>query len=188
FQTRETFADRAHHVRQQVGAQCRENAQRDRAGFGIAVAMRDALDLLDFVQHLAGTRDDLPTGFGQQHLAWRALHQRHAQLVFQFLDLRGKRRLADEAGRGGTAEMLVIGEGDQIVEITEIHFFAIVPDRPIAENNSRLDLCSPPNTRTAIPGLTFHNRRYVSHAIYNTYRIDCNNQFDLLVSRTYLGG
>src|SRR6185437_10132094 len=56
----ETFADRAHHVRQQVGAQCRENAQRDRAGFGIAVAMRDALDLLDFVQHLAGTRDDLP--------------------------------------------------------------------------------------------------------------------------------
>src|SRR5678816_3744920 len=51
----------------------------------------------------------------------RAFDEGYAQLVFQLADLRGKRGLADEAGCGRAPEVLVVGEGDEIAEVTEVH-------------------------------------------------------------------
>jgi hypothetical protein len=59
--------------------------------------------------------------FGQQHLARRALDQRHAQLVLQLLDLRGQGGLADEAGFGGAAEVPMLGQGNQVVQVAQVH-------------------------------------------------------------------
>jgi len=48
-------------------------------------------------------------------------HQRHAEFFLELADLRGQGRLADEAGLGGAAEVLVVGEGDEIAQVAEIH-------------------------------------------------------------------
>ena len=82
-----------------------EHAQPHRAGFRILAAARDLLHLLDVGDDAARALGDLAPGRGQHHLARRAFDQRHAELVFELADLRGERRLADEAGRGGAAEV-----------------------------------------------------------------------------------
>src|SRR6185437_12258994 len=121
FQARKAFADRAEYVRQKVRAEGRKDAKAQAAGFRILVAMRDVSDLLDFVQHLARARHDLLADVGQQDLARRALHQCHAEFVLELLDLGGQGRLADEACLGGAAEVLVVGEGNEVMEIAQVH-------------------------------------------------------------------
>jgi hypothetical protein len=121
FQPRKALAHGGQHMREQVGRQRREDAQPHRAGFRILAATRDLAHLLDFGDDLARALGDLATDRGQHHPAWRAFDQGDAELVFQLADLRGQRRLADEAGRGGTAEVLVVGKRDEVAEITEVH-------------------------------------------------------------------
>jgi hypothetical protein len=41
--------------------------------------------------------------------------------VLQFLDLRGQRGLAHEARFGGAAEVAVFGQGNEIMQIAEVH-------------------------------------------------------------------
>ena len=110
FQAREARARLRHDVRQQIRAECGKDAEAQRARLGIDRAPRDRLDLFDLGQHAACARDDLLARFGQQHFARRALDESDAEFVFELLDLRRQRRLADEAGLRGTAEMLVFGE------------------------------------------------------------------------------
>jgi hypothetical protein len=121
FQPRETLADARHDVRQQIRAERREDAQAQRAGFRIDRAPRDRLDLVDLAQHAARALRDLAADFGEQHLARRALDEGDAELVFELLDLRRQRRLADETRLGGVAEVLVLGEGDEVTQIAQVH-------------------------------------------------------------------
>src|SRR5581483_6153575 len=121
FEPREAFADARDHVRQQVRPERREDAEPDRSRFGIERASRDRADLLDFVEHLARALGDLAADVGEQHLARRALDERHAELILELLDLRGEGRLAHEARFGGAAEMLVFRERHQISEIAQVH-------------------------------------------------------------------
>ena len=46
-----------------------------------------------------------------------AVEQRHAEEVLQLLDLGRQRRLGDEAGFGGAAEMAGIGERNEIFQL-----------------------------------------------------------------------
>src|SRR3546814_5604719 len=55
--------------------------------------------------------------------ARRAFDQRHAQFLLQLADLGGERGLADEARRRGAAEVQVLGEGDEVLEVTQVHGF-----------------------------------------------------------------
>lgn len=118
FQLREAIADARDHMRQQVRAQGREDPQAHRTGFRVAAASRRFLQLFHFGHDHPRPRGSLLAGRGQHHLARCAFHQRQAQLFFQLADLRGQRGLADEAGGGSPAEMLVVGQGYQVLQIT----------------------------------------------------------------------
>lgn len=54
-----------------------------------------------------------------------ALENRHAQLFLQFLDLPGQRRLADEAGLGGFAEMAMLGYRQYITQVPQVQVFPV---------------------------------------------------------------
>src|SRR5690606_2403889 len=51
----------------------------------------------------------------------RALDQGHAQFLLQLADLGGERGLADEARRGRPPEMQVVGKGDEVTQVTQVH-------------------------------------------------------------------
>lgn len=121
LEIRETLAHPRNHMRQQVGAQRREQAQAHGAGLRIAAAPRG-------LAHFLHVGDDPPRALGgvaagrrQHHPPRRALHQRHAQFLLQLADLGRERRLTDEAGRGGSSEMPMIGKSDEVSEVTQVH-------------------------------------------------------------------
>src|SRR5690606_12776966 len=60
-------------------------------------------------------------GGGQHDVARRPLRQRPPQLLFQLADLGRKRGLADEARRRRPPEMQVVGEGDEIGQVAQVH-------------------------------------------------------------------
>ena len=121
FQVREARADARHHMRQQVGPQRGEHSQPDGAGLGVLAAAGGFLHLLDLGHDAARALGGIAAGRCQHDLARRALHQRHAQFVLQLLDLGGERGLADVARGGGTTEMLVVGQGHQVLQVAQIH-------------------------------------------------------------------
>src|SRR5690606_21998413 len=123
FQVREALEHARHHVRQQVRRQGGEDAQPHRARFRVLAAACRFLHLLDLGDDAAGAFGGLAPGGREHHLARRAFHQRHAQLVLQLADLGGQGRLADVAGRGRAAEVLVIGQGHQVFEVAQVHRF-----------------------------------------------------------------
>ncbi len=121
FQAREALAQAGHHMRQQIRAEGREQAQAHRARFRVLAAAGDLAHLLDVGDHFARALGDVAPDRGQHDPARRALDQGYAQLVLELFDLGRKRGLAHEAGRGRAAEVLVIGQGDQIFEVTKVH-------------------------------------------------------------------
>ena len=56
----------------------------------------------------------------------RALEQRDAEQLLELAQLHRERRLADAAGLGGAAEMPVLGDGQQVAEVTEVHLVSLL--------------------------------------------------------------
>jgi hypothetical protein len=108
-------------MRKQVGPEGWKNAEPQGTRLGIEGAPGDDLYLFDFVEHFARALHDLPADIGQQHLAWRSFDQGNSQLFLELHDLGRQGRLTDKARFGGTTEMLVFGQGDQIAEIAQVH-------------------------------------------------------------------
>ena len=121
FQLWETLADPRHHVRQQIRPQRGEDAQPHCAGFRVLAATRGFLHFLDIGDDAPRAFGGVAAGGGQHHPARRAFDQRHAEFILELLDLGRQRRLADEAGCGGAAEMFVVGERNQVLQIAQIH-------------------------------------------------------------------
>ena len=121
LQAREALAHAGHHVRQQVGPERGEQAQAHAAGLRVAGAPRQFAQLLDVGHDPARALGHLQAHRGEHHAPGRALHQRHAQLVLELADLGAQRGLADEAGRRGLAEVAVVGEGDEVAQVTQVH-------------------------------------------------------------------
>ena len=69
----------------------------------------------------AGPLDDLLAGAGEQHLAGVALDQLDAELGLELLELGRQGRLADVAGLGGPAEVAVLVDGDEVLQVPEVH-------------------------------------------------------------------
>ena len=121
FQLRESLAHPRNDVRQQIRPQRRKDAESHRAGFRILAAARGFLHFLD-IRHDPACALGRLTSRGRQHdVARCALHERDAEFLFEFLDLRRQCRLADEAGRCRTPEMFVVGECHQVLEVAQIH-------------------------------------------------------------------
>ena len=69
-----------------------------------------------------GPLDDPLAGLGQQR-SWRGLRSISStpSSRLELLDLGRQRRLADEAGLGGPAEVAVLGDGDEVAEVAQVH-------------------------------------------------------------------
>jgi hypothetical protein len=89
------------------------------------LAARDALQLLR--QRLRGREQRARTGqqrvagIGERHRTPRALEQPHAQLRLQRADLLAQRRLGDVQALGGAREVQLLGDGDEIAQVTQLH-------------------------------------------------------------------
>jgi hypothetical protein len=68
----------------------------------------------------AGSGHDLLAGGREQDVARAPLDQLDAELGFQLLQLRRQRGLADEARLGRLAEVAVVGDGDEVLEVAEV--------------------------------------------------------------------
>src|SRR5690606_2430740 len=121
LQPREALPHLRHHVWKQVGAESRKDAEADGARLGIGGAARGFLDLIDFAKDAPRALGDVASDRRQHHAAWCALDQSDLQLFLHLADLRRQRWLADEAGRGGPAEMPVLGQGDEVAEVAQVH-------------------------------------------------------------------
>ena len=96
-------------------------ASLQRAGQRIAVGPGQFDDRVRLLQQRARALHDLLAGGGQGDALGLALDQRHAEVFLELADLRRQGRLADEAALGGLAEMTLVGQGDQVTEITQVH-------------------------------------------------------------------
>ena len=79
------------------------------------------MHLFDFGDHPARPFQDVAPGRREHDLPRGAFDQLHAEFVLEFFQLRRQRRLADMAGFGRAAEMPLVGEGDQVAQVAEVH-------------------------------------------------------------------
>jgi hypothetical protein len=86
---------------------------------------RDGVDLAHLVHHAARLLDHRLAARGEQHLVLVALEEPQAQLVLQLREGEGKRGLGDEALLRGAAEMALLGERHDVLELGEGHGYSI---------------------------------------------------------------
>src|SRR5208283_4603920 len=120
-QVRYGLADLLHDARQQVGTDGGYQGHLELAGKRVLVVAGERDDFVSLVQHVARTNHDLLAHLRELDVLRLALDQLHAEVLLQFLELRGQRRLADEAAFGRAAEMPGVRERHQILQIPEIH-------------------------------------------------------------------
>ena len=105
--------------RQQERRDRRDHAEPQLAGERLAGGADDVGKLLRLAQDPLRLGGDLDAERGEADHPPGALDQGHADLRFELLDPRRQRRLGDEAGVGGAAEMAVILQRHQILELLQ---------------------------------------------------------------------
>ncbi len=88
-----------------------------RPGQDVALPTGEIDDVAGFRENPCGAAGDLASGLGQHHAAPAALHQLHAELFFEFLNLHRKRRLGHGALFRRPAEMFQTRDGFKISEL-----------------------------------------------------------------------
>src|SRR5688572_33387085 len=86
-----------------------------------SAALRHALDARGLVERAPRLRDDLGADLGELDAALAAFEYAHAELLLDVLDRGRQARLADERALGGTAEVLLVGDGNQVLELRQRH-------------------------------------------------------------------
>ena len=66
-------------------------------------------------------RDQQLPGLGDRHPARRPLDERDADLLLEPADLLRQRRLGDVLTLGGAGEVALVGERDEVFELSQIH-------------------------------------------------------------------
>ena len=120
-------------VRQMHAEEAKDFGQNARVGGGVDEADAQPPDLspcCTFGGPL-GTRrlGECEASFGEKrasrgselYSASDALEQRRADLALEVADLTGERRLRDVEPRGRSAEVELVGDGDEVPEVTEFH-------------------------------------------------------------------
>jgi hypothetical protein len=76
---------------------------------------------LGLLEHLLCLGHDAFTDRSQAYGTLAALENQHTQLVLELLDAYRKGRLADVAAFGGMAEVLFLGEGNDVAQFCKGH-------------------------------------------------------------------
>ena len=88
-------------------------------GQRFALASRHLDEALDVAQAQPGLRGDLLAHGRDCHAAVGAVHELHLEQALQLLDRVAERRLRHEASLGGAAEMLGLGQGDEVTQLLD---------------------------------------------------------------------
>ena len=118
---RERPSDGRQYLRQQVGRDGGDDAEPQLAAERVAMLLGDLHEFVRIAQHARGLGDDGLSHRRQHHPAVAPLDQRHAESLFQLLDLGGQGRLADKTGVGGAAEVTMLGNRHQVLKIAQVH-------------------------------------------------------------------
>ncbi|MNZ94935.1 hypothetical protein D3C78_1140570 [compost metagenome] len=101
-------------VREKVRADGVDSTDLERGGELVLAGLGQFADALRLLQYLLCLGDDAFTDWRQAHRALAALEDQHAKLVLKLFDTDGQGGLADMATLGGVAEVLLLGESDDV--------------------------------------------------------------------------
>ena len=104
------------------GASVGNRPMRTRARLGVLGLAGDAADVVGLVEHRPGPARR-PARPASVSMTWPGLRSTSStpSSLLELLELGRQRRLADEAGLGGPAEVAVVGHGHQVPEIAQVH-------------------------------------------------------------------
>ena len=101
-------------VREQVRAHGVDSAHFERGGQLVLASLGQLANALGLLQHLLCLGHNGFTHRGHAHGAFAALENQHTEFVFQFFHAHRQGRLADVATLSGMAEVLLLGEGNDV--------------------------------------------------------------------------
>ncbi|MCY1182798.1 hypothetical protein D9M73_233760 [compost metagenome] len=88
-------------------------------------APRQQHGLVDLLADRPRLVEEQPPGRGQGDAAVGAVEQARADFLFQRLDLLAQRRLGNAQLSGGAAEMQLLGDGDEVTQVTQLHMIRL---------------------------------------------------------------
>ena len=91
------------------------------SGEGVLVPLCQGVNGCHLLEHLAGVGGDVLSHRRDVDATVGALEQRNPQLLFQFMDLAGQGRLADETAAGSMAEVQGFAHCHQVFEVAHVH-------------------------------------------------------------------
>ena len=98
-----------------------DEADRQPADLAALHAPRLARRVLDRVEDLARAHEERRAGRGQLDLALVAQQQLRADLLLERADLLAQRRLGHVQALGRAAEVQLLGDGDEVAQVAELH-------------------------------------------------------------------
>ena len=81
---------------------------------------RQGNDFIAGFEDAPGAGDDLLPRLRERHVIGLPLDELHAEVFLELLQLRGQRRLADEAALGGAPEVAAIGHRYQVAQVFQL--------------------------------------------------------------------
>ncbi|MNZ38704.1 hypothetical protein D3C78_561850 [compost metagenome] len=103
-------------MRQVIGRQGRDDAQGKNAFQRLTARTGQGKNGVGFGKHMPCALDDLLSTGREGELLGVTVDQHLAKVVLQLAQLSGQRGLSDMAGVGGTAEVTVLRQCDEIAE------------------------------------------------------------------------
>jgi len=112
--SRSTWVKLRDQVREQVRADRVDGADFQRCGQLVLAGLGQFANALRLLQHLLGLGNNAFTHRRKAHGALAALENQHTEFVFKLFHAHRQRRLADMATLGRVAEVLLLGEGNDV--------------------------------------------------------------------------
>ena len=101
-------------MREQIRTHGIDRAYFKRSGQLVLAGLSQFANALGLLQHLLRLGHDGFAHGGYTHGTFAALENQHTEFVFQFFHTHRQGRLADMAALGGVAEVLLLGEGNDV--------------------------------------------------------------------------
>jgi hypothetical protein len=119
---RQVHAEEAEHVRQDAGVDRRlDEPHAEPPDLPPGGALGRAPRALRLGERQACFREEGEAGGGELHAARDAREERRADVALEVADLPAQRRLGDVQARRRAAEVQLLGDGDEVAQVAELH-------------------------------------------------------------------